>query len=497
MQYLYLALLAFVFLISGCNHSDRVVELINEKYPKLKEGGSIEFVSYRERHNTKWAVRTFRAEGVVKFKEKWFVVKKEYQGRFGVDDIIVVSQCNEINNGLPFTAFFYKGRTSARGDVRLNTKNDFNDFYTKKTLEEKYKNKCLVFNNNYLTGKNINSRSYKKKLTSCLDKGEKFIEQISLVYSNCNSQVSKLISIDFKGLNDDKLSAYLSTTDTIYRQISIPEEMDFDKNDLLYFMSFPLENFGQTEAKEMFLRCKETEENLNTLQDKLKNLLSVVKKEKEIRSYKKKLNSCLDKGEKFVEQISLIYSNYNPQVSKLISIDFNGLNDDKLNGYLSTSDTIYKQISTSEEADFDKNELLDFMSFSEENIDQTEAREMFLRCKAAEESLNVLKNKLKNIMSVVRNEKEMRSRRGVKFLPVTCRPQEKENLNKIEMVRYKEKQKNSVVNQKNKNDNLTLENSSQQSIIIMPLKNNDALPSNGQKDTVVPVTKPMTIIMPR
>ena len=372
MQYLYLALLAFVFLISGCNHSDRVVELINEKYPKLKEGGSIEFVSYRERHNTKWAVRTFRAEGVVKFKEKWFVVKKEYQGRFGVDDIIVVSQCNEINNGLPFTAFFYKGRTSARGDVRLNTKNDFNDFYTKKTLEEKYKNKCIVFNNNYLTGKNINSRSYKKKLTSCLDKGEKFIEQISLVYSNCNSQVSKLISIDFKGLNDDKLSAYLSTTDTIYRQISIPEEMDFDKNDLLYFMSFPLENFGQTEA-----------------------------------------------------------------------------------------------------------------------------REMFLRCKAAEESLNVLKNKLKNIMSVVRNEKEMRSRRGVKFLPVTCRPQEKENLNKIEMVRYKEKQKNSVVNQKNKNDNLTLENSSQQSIIIMPLKNNDALPSNGQKDTVVPVTKPMTIIMPR
>ena len=144
-----------------------------------------------------------------------------------------------------------------------------------------------------------------------------------------------------------------------------------------------------------------------------------------------------------------------------------------------------------------RNELLDFMSFSEENIDQTEAREMFLRGKAAEESLNVLKNKLKNIMFVVRNEKEMRSRRGVKFLPVTCRAPQKENLNKIKMPQYKENQKNSVAKQKNKNDNLTLENSSQQSVIIMPLKNNYALPSNGQKDAVVPVTKPMTIIMPR
>ena len=91
MQYLYVALLAFVFLISGCNHSDRVVDLIYGKYPNLKEGGDIEFVAYQENYKTKWAVRTFTAKGVVRWDEKWFVVDNEYKGQYGLDDVICVS----------------------------------------------------------------------------------------------------------------------------------------------------------------------------------------------------------------------------------------------------------------------------------------------------------------------------------------------------------------------------------------------------------------------
>jgi hypothetical protein len=51
--------------------------------------------------------------------------------------------------------------------------------------------------------------------------------------------------------------------------------------------------------------------------------------------------------------------------------------------------------------------------------------------------------------------------------------------------------------QKIRNVSNTLDRPSQQSVIVMPLKNNYALPSNGKKDVVVPVTKPMVITMPK
>ena len=49
MQYLYLTLFAFVILVSGCNHSDRVVDLINGKFVAHDKFDRETFVVYNNK----------------------------------------------------------------------------------------------------------------------------------------------------------------------------------------------------------------------------------------------------------------------------------------------------------------------------------------------------------------------------------------------------------------------------------------------------------------
>lgn len=371
MQYLYLALLAFVFLISGCNHSDRVVDLIYGKYPNLKEGGDIEFVAYQENYKTKWAVRTFTAKGVVRWDKKWFVVDNEYKGQYGLDDVICVSECKEVNGGVPFAATFYKGRTSKRGNVELNVKGIV-DLFTEKTLRETYSNKCIVRSDGSFIEKHFDSKGYQKVFNNSLNRGNRFVKEIDVICATNASQVEKLTSENFKRFNDDKLDEYLHDCASVLGRFFIPEEIIFYRDDLQYFMLFPVRNSGQDMAKELFQRCEK-----------------------------------------------------------------------------------------------------------------------------AEDMLSDLKNKLNKVLAKAKKEKEMRVRRGVKFLPAMVETENKTRTDKVKIPLHNESQKSGVMEQKIRNVSNTLDRPSRQSVIVMPLKNNYALPSNGKKDVVVPVTKPMVITMPK
>ena len=371
MQYLYLALLAFVFLISGCNHSDRVVDLIYGKYPNLKEGGDIEFVAYQENYKTKWAVRTFTAKGVVRWDKKWFVLNKKYTGKFGIVDIIIVSECSEVNEGVPFNATFYKGRIKERGFVSLDIKSSV-DLFTEKTLRRKYGNKCIIKEGGAFVGNQFDSKQYYKIFNERINRGNQFIKKISMVYSNNVSQVEKLCSVDFKKLNNDKLDEYLSDCTSVLGRFFIPNETVFYRDELEYFMSFPVKDLGQDMAKDLFQRCE-----------------------------------------------------------------------------------------------------------------------------IAEDAFDSLKNKLNDILKNVKKEKESRARRGVRFLSATGEIKNKGMQNEIKMPLHNKSLKSGVLKAKIRNENSTLESTPKQSVIVMPLKNNYALPSNGKKDVVVPVTKPMVITMPK
>ena len=371
MQYLYLTLFAFVFLISGCNHSDRVVDLIYGKYPNLKEGGDIEFVDYQESHKTKWSVRTFTAKGVVRWDEKWFVVDKEYKGQYGLDDVICVSECKEVNGGVPFAATFYKGRTSKRGNVELNVKGIV-DLFTEKKLRETYSNKCIVRSDGSFIEKQFDSKGYQKVFNNSLNRGNRFVKEIDVICATNASQVEKLTSENFKRFNDDKLDEYLHDCASVLGRFFIPEEIIFYRDDLQYFMLFPVRNSGQDMARELFHRCEK-----------------------------------------------------------------------------------------------------------------------------AEDMLSDFKNKLNEVFAKAKKEKEMRVRHGVKFLPAITKTENNTKQNKIKMPLHTENQKSGALEHKVRNGGSTSDSSSRQSVIVMPLKNNYALPSNGKKDVVVPVTKPMVITMPK
>lgn len=371
MQYLYLPLLALVILVSGCDHPDRVVDLIYGKYPNLKDGGEIEFVVYQESHKTKWDVRTFTATGVVRWDEKWFVVENEYMGQYGLDDVICVSECKEANEGVPFKATFYKGRTREKGSVSLDIKGGV-DFFTTKTLLKTYSDKCIVRSDGTFIGKQFDSNRYQKVFNNSLNRGNRFVKEIDVICSTNASQVEKLASENFKRLNDDKLDEYLSNCTSVLGRFFIPEEIIFYRDDLQYFMSFPLKDFGQDKARELFQCCEKAENNLGGL-----------------------------------------------------------------------------------------------------------------------------KNKLNNILAEAKKEKEVRVRRGVKFLPAITKTENKTKQNKIKMPLHTENQKSGALEHKVRNEGSTSDSSSRQSVIVMPLKNNYALPSNGKKDVVVPVIKPMVITMPK
>ena len=371
MQYLYLPLLALVILVSGCDHPDRVVDLIYGKYPNLKDDGEIEFVVYQESHKTKWDVRTFTATGVVRWDEKWFVVENEYMGQYGLHDVICVSECKEANEGVPFKATFYKGRTREKGSVSLDIK-DGVDFFTTKTLLKTYSDKCIVRSDGTFIGKQFDSNRYQKVFNNCLNRGNRFVKEIDVICSTNASQVERFASENFKRLNDDKLDEYLSNCTSVLGRFFIPEEIIFYRNDLQYFMSFPLNDSGQDIAKELFQRCEK-----------------------------------------------------------------------------------------------------------------------------AETTLSGFKNRLNHILSKAKKEKEMRVRRGVKFLPAIGRNENKTRQSMIKMSMHNENQRKGVLEPKIRDGNSALNSSSKQSVIVMPLKNNYALPSNGKKDVVVPVTKPMVITMPK
>ena len=85
----------------------------------------------------------------------------------------------------------------------------------------------------------------------------------------------------------------------------------------------------------------------------------------------------------------------------------------------------------------------------------------------------------------------------MRFLSATGEIKNKGMQNEIKMPLHNKSLKSGVLKAKIRNENSTLESTPKQSVIVMPLKNNYALPSNGKKDVVVPVTKPMVITMPK
>ena len=360
-----------IILISGCDHSGTVIEMIGEKYPTLKDGGDIEFVAYQENHKTKWSVRTFTAKGVVLWDEKWFIVDNKYIGQYGIDDVICVSECKEVNGGVPFKATFYKGRTTNRGSVLLDIKGRTN-LFTEKTLRKTYSNKCVVRSDGSFIGKHFDSKQYLKVFNNIINRGNQFIKEIAMVCSNNVSQVEKLCSEDFKKFNDDKLDEYLSDCTSVLGRFFIPEETVFNRDDLQYFMSFPLKDLGQDMAMRLFQQCE-----------------------------------------------------------------------------------------------------------------------------VAENTLSGLKNKLNKALAKAKKEKEIRARRGVKFLPGISKTKNKAKQNRIKMSLDNEDQKSGVSEQRIKNGNNTLDRSSRQSVIVMPSKSNYSLSDNEKKELLAPIAKPMVITMPK
>lgn len=260
--------ICMIYFVSGCGRKGEIKDLISENYTNLEAGGAICFISYKESSETKWNVRTYSISGIVKWEEPWYQIVQTFPASYGMPEIMVLSDCVSMNEGIEFTSTIHRGNTDEKNSIKLKLPKC--DYLTIDGCKCRFPDACIVLPRGEIIGKKLDKVRFQTNMEIVFKDCNDFVDGIHKYLPDISAVVGKLMKVEYRRLNNLELEKYREECQRHISDIKPREEIFLKiKSGLQYFNNFPIKEMGENDS------CSKLQQ-INGAGDEIQRILNMV-----------------------------------------------------------------------------------------------------------------------------------------------------------------------------------------------------------------------------